>query len=362
MAFKSARQLVNTHATLRPPIVNGLVRRGEVFDIVGLTKSRKSWMMQDLALSVASGQPFLGKWEVTKGPVLIIDAELHPEVLAQRIPMVAEAKGIDLQGLGDNLCIETLRGQNQDIYKIKKLFDSIKDRQFDLILIDPLFRLIPTGVDENSNSQIGQIFNQLDAYAAHTGAAIGVSHHATKGNQAGKSVVDVGAGAGSMARSVDCHMVVRQHQETDCAVLEIALRSWPPVPATAYRWEAPLWKPADELDPSKLLEYEPWWKKKRDAKYGKDGTLAPKKPKNGFKTSTEINELVKANIPAGEWVDTQELCFILKDVKLSDRQVYRSLNYMRRHNMVDCRPGEGSRPALFRQKEPPPPLPDPQSP
>ncbi|MGC9420900.1 MAG: hypothetical protein ACP5EN_18200, partial [Rhodovulum sp.] len=77
--------------------------------------------------------------------------------------------------------------------------------------------------------------------------------HTSKGNQSGKAVTDVGAGAGSQSRAADTHLVLRPHEEDDIVVLESAVRSWPPMPPRALHWEWPLFTPTDEVDTSVLL-------------------------------------------------------------------------------------------------------------
>jgi hypothetical protein len=121
-------------------------------------------------------------------------------------------------------------------------------------VIDALYRLIPRGFDENSNADITAIYNRVDQYAELIGAAIICVHHATKGNQSGKSVIDIGSGAGAQARAVDSHITLRPHQEDNCVVMEAALRSFPPLPAMGLRWEYPVWKLDPTLDVDSLRE------------------------------------------------------------------------------------------------------------
>jgi hypothetical protein len=64
----------------------------------------------------------------------------------------------------------------------------------------------------------------------------------------------VGSGAGAQARAVDCHAILRPHAEKDVHVLEAALRSFPPLEPVCLRWEFPIWKPAEGLDPTRLAD------------------------------------------------------------------------------------------------------------
>jgi hypothetical protein len=121
-----------------------------------------------------------------------------------------------------------------------------------VIFLDALYRLYPPGVDENSNSAMAMVFNLIDGYADHTGSAFVIVHHASKGVQGGKSVVDVGSGASTQARACDSHLILRPHVEDGAIVLDAAVRSFAPVKPTCLRWIYPRWVPAQDLDPADL--------------------------------------------------------------------------------------------------------------
>jgi len=87
-----------------------------------------------------------------------------------------------------------------------------------------------------------QVYNQLDRIARVTGSAIVLNHHATKGDQSGKAVTDVGSGAGAISRATDTHLVIRPHEEDDLCVLEAVCRSFPPPEPKSIRFWWPLWE------------------------------------------------------------------------------------------------------------------------
>jgi hypothetical protein len=112
--------------------------------------------------------------------------------------------------------------------------------------------MMPEGESENDNALVMRCFNALDHYADMTGAGIAVVHHSSKGSQSGKRATDVGSGAGSMSRAADTHLVLREHEETNCAVLDAALRSWKPIEPVVLRWTFPVWNIDDSLNPDEL--------------------------------------------------------------------------------------------------------------
>jgi RecA-family ATPase len=67
-------------------------------------------------------------------------------------------------------------------------------------------------VSENDNASMAAVYNAIDRYADRLGCCFVAIHHASKGSQAEKSVTDVGAGAGSMSRAADTHLILRPHE------------------------------------------------------------------------------------------------------------------------------------------------------
>jgi hypothetical protein len=249
--FRSATELVRAHPRLRPPIIEGLLREGETMNVIASPKMGKSWLVTDLALAVATGQPWLG-YQTHCGQVLVLDNELHGETTANRVPKVAEARQILLREFGDRVFIENLRGHLVDIFALETYFDQIEARRFKIVVIDALYRFLPRGMEENDNGAMAEIYNRIDRYAERLGSSFILIHHTTKGSQAEKSVTDVGAGAGTQSRAADAHLVLRPHKEDGAVVLDAAVRSWPPIEARCLRRRFPVFDLADDLDPTEL--------------------------------------------------------------------------------------------------------------
>ncbi|MCX5660271.1 MAG: bifunctional DNA primase/polymerase [Planctomycetota bacterium] len=249
--FVTVGQLVAKYRELREPVIDGFLRRGELGNVIAAPKMRKSWLVLALAVCKATGTPWLGH-EMKPGRVLLIDLELHPETLARRLRDVLLAFGLSSDALGDRLVIETFRGKHVDAATFGPYFRAIGPDRFDLVIIDPLYRLIPADGDENANAQMAGLFTRLIGYADELNAAVMLVHHASKGNQSEKSTTDVGAGAGAQSRAADAHIVLREHKSPDAAVVSSVVRSWPPAPDVALRWVFPRWEIAPDLDPTEF--------------------------------------------------------------------------------------------------------------
>lgn len=251
-SFKSARELMADNPRLRAPVIHGLLREGETMNCIAPSKARKSWLLNHLALSIVTGRPWLDRFTVEPGPVLIIDNELHAQTSANRIPKVAEALGLRPSDWVDGLCVDNLRGRLADFYGLASYFAAIPHGRFKVIIVDAFYRCLPRDMSENDNGELANIYNRIDTYAADTGAAFILVHHSSKGLQSEKAVTDVGAGAGAQSRAADTHLVLRAHEEDEACVLDAAVRSWPPVEPLAMRWTFPVWSLAPDLDPADL--------------------------------------------------------------------------------------------------------------
>jgi hypothetical protein len=260
----SIRQLLWSYPELRPPLIHGLLRRGETMNVIASPKMGKSWLTIDLALALATGRPWLNTFETIRGDVLIIDNELHPETTSNRIPRVAEARQIPVEEIADHVYVENIRGRLKDILSLGSYFQATPPGRYSIIVLDALYRFLPRDTDENDNGMMANIYNYLDVYAAQLGCSFVLVHHSTKGNQTSKAVTDVGAGAGSQARATDTHLILRPHEQDGVVVLDAATRSWPPIAPFCMRWAFPVWIRDDKLDPTALRLDRPRRKNRAD--------------------------------------------------------------------------------------------------
>jgi hypothetical protein len=232
-----------------PELIHGILRRGEIMNLVAASKEGKSWMVYGLALAVATGSAWLGH-ETVQGRVLLIDNELHPRELSFRMRRVADCLHVDAVNLGDSLLVEPLRGSWPDISSIDEMLERhYSTESINLIVLDAYYRLLPSGTSENDNSAVTAVFNHLDKIAARHDCAIAMVHHASKGDQSSKSITDVGSGAGALTRATDTHVILRPHEEDGCAVMEAVCRSHKQPEAKSLRFEFPLWSVDETIPP-----------------------------------------------------------------------------------------------------------------
>jgi AAA domain-containing protein/bifunctional DNA primase/polymerase-like protein len=265
----SAGELVEKYPTLRSPVIHGLLRVGESMNIIAAPKSHKSWLALDLAIAVATGRPWLGRFQTEQGNVLIIDNELHPETSAHRVPMVLKARAILSDQIGDRLYVDNMRGQLRDVFSLNNYFQPVERNQYKVVILDAFYRFMPVDKDENDNGTMSNIYNCIDGIANRVNCCFVMIHHTSKGNQSGKSVSDVGAGAGAQSRAADVHAVLRPHEEEGAVVLDAMIRSWPPLDPIVLRWQYPVWNIDESLDATTLKSLRPPRSRNRDSKPAK---------------------------------------------------------------------------------------------
>lgn len=244
--------LCDPKAPLRPTLFNGLCRISETMNLNAMSKVGKSWLIAYMALCNITGRPLFDRYETTRGEVLLIDNELHPETLNYRIRTVAAALDIQAKDFEPYLHAHCLRGKMVDIYQMEPFFRSIPKGKVNVVFLDAKYRFEKSGSSENDNNSQTQFYNQIDRYADALGAGFILNHHNSKGDQSSKEITDVGSGAGAQSRAADCHLVLRPHEEKNCAVMEAKVRSFPEPEPLVLRWVFPLWVPDESLDPAAL--------------------------------------------------------------------------------------------------------------
>lgn len=272
-----AGELVQKYNELRPVVIENILREGEVSNLIASPKMGKTWLSMAMGLAVASGRKWLG-YQTARSRVLVVDNELHLETIGVRLQKVAAAMGLEREDYAGNLDYLSLRGaKGRDIHALKSRLGAFEPGRYKLIVLDAVYRLLPRGVDENSNSDMTDFMGELDELAKNMGAAVVGVHHTSKGLQSGKAVTDVGAGAGAMSRATDMHLVLIPHEEDGAAVLYAAPRSFPQREPKCLRFEYPLWKDAPDLNPEDV---------RKTARGRKPDAPPPPKPETEFQWTT----------------------------------------------------------------------------
>lgn len=230
---------------IQPPdhILIENIMRDKSMGLIGAgSKSYKTWLGGNLAVSFAHGLQFLGN-ECAKKKVLVANFELKDSGIQHRFSAIAAARGVPFES--ENLDIWNLRGCNINIEDFsEQLIALVKKNKYEVVLIDPLYRVMVSRVklqlNENAAIDMPYILSFFDRIVKETGISLFVVHHFTKGLQGYKSSIDRFSGSGGFARFFDVLMTISELEEEDCYRLEVTTREFARPEPLSIRWEYPI--------------------------------------------------------------------------------------------------------------------------
>lgn len=234
-----------------PQVIRDVLRAGQIAVGASSSKGGKTWLMQSLGLAVATGKSWLA-WKTTPGRVLFIDPELCHYDGQRRMMKLMEAMG--LKGPPEGFDFWRVKGKNLTIADVQRhVLKRMKETgvSYTLIIVDSVY-CFGGGRDENSNSEQAETMQELYTLSELSGAAVFITHHFSKGNKSQTDHLDRASGAGVFARAPDVFMTLTPHQEPDCYTVETTCRSFARPEPFVARWEYPLWKIDEALDPDSL--------------------------------------------------------------------------------------------------------------
>jgi hypothetical protein len=150
--------------------------------LAGPPKVGKTWLGLDICVSVASGTPCLGVFEVdTPGPSLVFMAEDSLPSVRDRIEALCLHRNLTIDGL--ELFVITNPTLRLDIpQQLQALQDAVKRLRPRVLLLDPLVRLHRG--NENHATEISAVLGGLREIQRVFGVAIILTHHVSKRSRA----------------------------------------------------------------------------------------------------------------------------------------------------------------------------------
>jgi RecA-family ATPase len=148
---------------------------GRLRRAVGQQESFKTWMMADLAVSVASGGSWLGLYRAeTPGRVLVFSGEGGKRKFVRRVRTICEEKRISVNGLPVRVCQrvpDLSSGEHLGIMQAE-----LARTHPVLIVLDPFYPSAPSGQPGNL-FHMGSLLASVQLIGQEAGAALCVGHH-----------------------------------------------------------------------------------------------------------------------------------------------------------------------------------------
>ena len=188
-------------------IVNPMIVEEGINVITAKSGVGKSLLMLKMAQAIATGQPFLEKYETKKAKILIIDLEMSENLLIERAKyVVREDTEIDFY------CNQSFTiNENKDT---DWLIEKIKKNGYKVVVIDT-FNTAHTK-NENDNSEMRIVNQELLKIINETGCTIIFLHHEPKGEDYKGS--DIARGATEIIAKASSHISLKKTRGTSVMI------------------------------------------------------------------------------------------------------------------------------------------------
>jgi hypothetical protein len=186
-------------------------------------KSCKTWLGLDMAVSVASGTPCLGRFPVAlPGPTLVFLAEDNLEQLRRRVEGIARSRNLSVSSLDLSVITSPVIRLDTAVDQ-ERLTETVSALRPQLLLLDPLVRL--HRLDENNARDISGLLGFLRELQRRFAMSIVLTHHASKRSSArpGQAL----RGSSDLHAFGDSNIYLSRHD--DEVELTVEHRSAPPI-------------------------------------------------------------------------------------------------------------------------------------
>jgi|GEM_PF-7024614 DNA-binding MarR family transcriptional regulator len=181
----------------------------------------KSWLGYYISQCTASGAPLFGRYDVTLGRVLYLNAEGGESLVIYRNRKLWNGLSLEYgEELKKNLpikylCKPTVLSSGADFSRLCRL---IEDEKADLVVIDPFIEFFDG--EENSSRDTSAFFRELRKIIEKTGSAFVVTHHTRKvGFDKPNTPSESPRGSSAIAGALDSHLSLSERRGDEKQIL-----------------------------------------------------------------------------------------------------------------------------------------------
>ena len=199
---------------LKDELIPGILRTGHKMLIAGPSKAGKSFLLMNLAISLAEGVEWLGI-RCKQGRVCYVNLELDSASCIHRFKEIYEKRGLNPEHI-NAIDIWNLRGHAVPMDRLASiLIHRFKDKKYVAVIIDPIYKVI-TG-DENNATEMSQFCSYFDKVATELSVAMIYCHHHSKGAiDKYDNAMDRSSGSGVFARDPDAILDMTEVKTDGC--------------------------------------------------------------------------------------------------------------------------------------------------
>lgn len=196
--------IINDDSDPPEPIIdNGILLDGTILLIIGPAKSKKTFLTQNIALSIASGKDFAGFKMPKPKKVFYYLAEGGYYPNRERLKQMA--KNISTNYIG-NFMIDFppyMPINHPEVYN--DVYKDIEESNAEVVIFDPLIRF--HDIDENSANGISQVFSKIRQLIDKLGISVILVHHTGKVQSRG------GRGSSAIIGEYDSCITINRSKE-----------------------------------------------------------------------------------------------------------------------------------------------------
>jgi hypothetical protein len=205
-----------------PFLVSELLVDRSLAAIVGSPKRGKTWVLLELALAVATGEPAFGRFAVPEpGPVLLVLEESGRAALHRRLDKLVRGRALE-PGRLRALYIAANRRVRLDDEAWQAQLRAARPPKgsWRLVAFDPLARVKGATTDENSQRELGPVLDFLRDLRDEHGATVAHVHHTPHDGTRQRGTSDLEAWWESkltLAQTGEQRTLQAEHREAEAA-------------------------------------------------------------------------------------------------------------------------------------------------
>ena len=192
--------------------------------IAGHPSVGKTWFALDMMLSVATGKPFLGLYNVVKPMnVLLIEEESSREALKRRLQLLTAGRAITPSDINGKFF--TLTRQMIKLHKHSEEIRSLIDRQNIGLVVFDSFRRVHDA-KESSSDEMALVLQKLSEIQYESEVSLILIHHLKKSGMEGKSssIWEQLRGSSDLWAWRDCIIGMEQAEDPFAATCQFQFR------------------------------------------------------------------------------------------------------------------------------------------
>ncbi len=211
---------------------------GDKVLVAAHSKTHKTNLILELAVAVATGTPFLNKFDVPqRGRVGLVMMEDSPRHVGRRLSRLAAGRGRTMQDLDGFVYVWPSPPLVLNTSSVGRLRGWIEELELDVLVIDN-FALVADGNSNNADEVTPQLVALTQLARNRPGLTVVLIHHGKKlGPDSGNRLVDIVRGSGAFTAWYGCGIVLSRKDETSPVEVRIELRNLPAPPSFKFEVE-----------------------------------------------------------------------------------------------------------------------------